>query len=155
GGLYINTANLTLQGVDANGAPITTAAAAQTDGATIVAAHQNNFGANHWIDMGGSGTTIEGLHLKAGPETDNKVVEFWANNVTIENSFIDTNADTATYTDLGNALYDPATGYTGAIAIYANEANPALPADQIHQYTIDGNILNEGVLIANGVGFGD
>jgi VCBS repeat-containing protein/parallel beta-helix repeat protein len=144
GGLYINTPDLTLQGVDANGTPITTAADAQALGPTIVAAHQNNFGANHWIDMGGSGTTIEGLHLKAGPETDNKVVEFWANDVTIENSFIDTNKAVG--------LNDV---YTGAIGIYANEADPTLVADQVHQYKIAGNILNEGVLIANGVGFGD
>ena len=77
---------------------------------TVVAAAQNMFGANHWIDAGGTGTTIEGLHLKAGPGTDNKLVEFWADNVTLENNFIDVNN---------------ASGYTGAAAIYLDEGGAA------------------------------
>ena len=69
--------------------------------------------------------------------TTNKLLEIWANNVTVENSFIDVNANP--------------TGYTGAAAIYLNDnGNPA--TDVITQYTIDHNILNEGIIVANGVG---
>ncbi|MBR0850306.1 cadherin-like domain-containing protein [Bradyrhizobium diazoefficiens] len=136
-GLYINTASLTLQGVDASGVPITSAAAAQSSGATIISAHQNNFGANHWIDVGGTNTTIEGLHLQAGPETNNKLLEVWADNVTVQNDFIDVNVGGTTYSN--------------AIAIYLND-NGTTASDNITRYDIDHNILNEGVLAANGVG---
>ena len=54
-----------------------------------MSAHQNNFGANHWVDVNGDNTVFNGVHLKAGAETDNKVLEFWANNVTVKNSFVD------------------------------------------------------------------
>ena len=107
-GIYINTASLTLQGVDANGAPITSAAVAQASGPTIISAHENDFGANDWIDTGGTNTVIAGVHLQAGPETDNKLLEVWANNVTIQNDFIDVNANPATYTaGGGNGLFVP------------------------------------------------
>jgi hypothetical protein len=87
--LYINKANLTLQGVDANGAAITTSAGAVANGATIISGHQTGFGANHWVDFGGDNTVIQGLHLQAGTETNNKLLEIWGNNVTVENNFID------------------------------------------------------------------
>src|SRR5712671_4403899 len=80
GGLYINTPNLTLQGVEANGALITTAAAAQADGAVIISGHQTDFGSNHFIGRNGDNTVIQGLHLQAGAETNNKLLEIWANN---------------------------------------------------------------------------
>jgi len=132
-GLHINTANLTLQGYSSHdGTVITTAADAKLYGPTVVAAAQNMFGANHWIDAGGSGAIIEGLHLQAGVHTDNKLIEITGNNVTVKNDFIDTFFNG---TD------------TGAAAIYLdNQGTP------INQYLIDHNILNEGIYVASGVG---
>ena len=132
GGLYIDKPDLTLQGVDATGAPITTAALAQSEGATIISGAETDFGSNHFIGQDASGTIIEGLHLAAGADTTNKLVEIAANNVTIENDFIDT-------------FYNGTD--TGAAAIYIdNEGTP------ITQYSITGNIIDEGVYVANGVG---
>jgi T1SS-143 domain-containing protein len=137
GGLYINTPNLTLQGVEANGALITTAAAAQSDGAVIISGHQTDFGSNHFIGPDADNTVIQGLHLQAGPATDNKLLEIWANNATVENNFLDVN--------IGG------TAYSGAIAIYIND-NGTPFTDEIASYTVANNILNAGVLAANGVG---
>ena len=152
-GIYIDKPDLTLQGVDATGALITTVAAAETTGATIISAHQNDFGANDWIDVGGTNTVIQGLHLQAGPETDNKLLEIWANNVTVENDFVDVNKDgQLTYSLAGsNTLFDPLTGYTGAVAIYLNDNGDPL-TDNITAYNINHNFLNEGIVVANGVG---
>lgn len=136
-GLYINKPNLTLQGVRADGSAITTAADADAFGATIIAGDENMFGANHWIDVGGTGTTIRGLHLQAGAHTTNKLLEIWADGVTVEGSFIDVNVG--------------GTNYSGAVAIYFNETVPGT-ADAITSYTITGNILNEGIVVASGVG---
>jgi Ca2+-binding RTX toxin-like protein len=136
-GVYINKANLTIQGVLSDGSVITSAANAQTYGATIIAGAENMFGANHWIDVGGTGTTISGLHLQAGPETNNKLLEIWANDVTVTNSFVDVNRGGTTY--------------TYAAAIYINETDTSA-TDVIDSYAIDGNILNEGIIVSNGVG---
>ena len=136
-GIYINTPNLTLQGVDANGAFITTSAAAQSEGATIISGAQNDFGANDWIDVGGTGTTIQGLHLQAGSQTNNKLLEDWADKVTVENDFIDVNIGGTTY--------------SGAAAIYLNDTDPGT-ASFINSYLITGNLLNDGIYVANGVG---
>ena len=119
---------------------ITDAATAQSGGPTIVAGAQNMFGANHWVDVGGDNTTFSGVHLKAGPETDNKVLEFWADNVTVVDSFIDA------YKTVGLTEV-----YTFAAAIYIND-NGVAATDEVTAYTIDGNILNEGIIVANGVG---
>lgn len=131
-GLYINKPDLTLQGVKADGTLITTAADADALGPNVIAGAQNMFGANHWIDVGGVGTSIRGLHLQAGPTTTNKLLEIWADGVTIDANFIDVGTSTAT-------------------AIYLNESDPTA-ADVITSYTINGNILNEGIVVANGVG---
>jgi len=132
GGLYIDTPNLTLQGVAADGTFITSAAQAQTSGPTIVSGAETDFGSNLFIGPDASGTTIQGLHLAAGATTTNKLVESWGNNFTIENSFIDT-------------FYNGAD--TGAAAIYIDA-----PVNPISQYLIEGNILNEGIYVANAVG---
>jgi len=132
GGFYIDKANLTLQGTKADGSYVTSAAEAQASGPVIVSAHETGFGSNLFIGPDGTGTVLNGLHLQAGPETTNKLLEFWANNVTIEHNFIDTYVNG---TD------------TGAAAIYINDAGTP-----ITQYLIDGNILNEGIYVANGVG---
>ena len=116
-GLYINKPNLTLQGVDANG-------------------HQAGFGANHWIDFGGDGTIIQGLHLQTGAETNNKLLEIWGDNVTVENSIIDIHAG--------------GTVDTGASAIYFNDNGTT--SSEISSYAITGNVLNGAIVIANGVG---
>jgi VCBS repeat-containing protein len=140
GGLYIDTPNLTLQAVHADGSPITTAADAQSFGATIVAGHENNFGANHWVDVGGDNTVFNGLHFKAGAETGNKLLEIWSDNVTVENSFV----DVYRFDGLSEV-------YTFAVAIYFND-NGSAATDEITKYTVDHNILNEGIIVANGVG---
>jgi hypothetical protein len=77
GGLFINTAGLTLQGVKSDGSLITTAADAKAFGATIISGSETDFGSNHFIGTGGNGTTIQGLHLEAGDNTTNKLVEVW------------------------------------------------------------------------------
>jgi uncharacterized repeat protein (TIGR01451 family) len=135
-GLYINKANLTLQGVDANGAAITTSAGAVANGATIISGHQAGFGANHWVDFGGDNTIIQGLHLQAGAETNNKLLEIWGNNVTVENSFID--------------IYKGGTVDTQASAIYLNDNGTA--SSEIDSYAVSGNVLNGAIVVANGVG---
>ena len=71
------------------------------------------------------------------PETGNKLLEIWANNVTIQNDFID--------------VYNAGTAYTFAAAVYLND-NGTTASDNITSYTIDHNILNEGIIVANGVG---
>jgi Ca2+-binding RTX toxin-like protein len=133
-GLYVNKANLTIQGVKSDGSLITTADDAEDFGATVIAGAQNMFGANHWIDAGGTGTTIRGLHLQAGAETDNKLLEVWADDVTIDANFID--------------VYAGGVTYTYAIGIYINEDG----VNEIESYAISGNKLNEGIMVANGVG---
>ncbi len=136
GGLYINKPDLTLQGVTADGSPITTAADAQASGATIISDHETDFGSNHFIGVDATGTTIQGLHLRAGADTTNKLVEVWADNVTLENNYVDVNNDS---------------GYTGAAAVYLNDTNVGA-ASNINSYLITGNILNDGIYVANGVG---
>jgi Ca2+-binding RTX toxin-like protein len=135
-GLYINKPNLTLQGVDATGAFITTSTAAATVGATIISGHQTGFGANHWVNFGGDGTTIQGLHLQAGLETNNKLLEIWGDNVTVKNSIID--------------IHRGGTVDTQASAIYINDNGTA--SSEISSYAITGNVLNGAIVVANGVG---
>ena len=135
-GLYINKPNLTLQGVDANGAFITTSTDAASVGATIIPGHQAGFGANHWVDFGGDGTTIQGLHLQAGAETNNKLLEIWGDNVTVKNSIID--------------IHRGGTVDTQAAAIYFNDNGTA--SSEISSYAITGNVLNGAIVVANGVG---
>lgn len=137
-GLYINKPNLTLQGVDAHGCPIMDGKQAQAEGPTIVAAHQGDpSGASFFIDVGGTNTTLEGLHLKAGFESSNKLLEFWADNVTIKGNFIDEKM--------------PDGNPTGQAAIYINEITGS-GGTPINSYTIDDNVLNSGIYVANGVG---
>jgi VCBS repeat-containing protein len=137
GGLYINKAGLTLQGVAADGSPITTAAGAMAFGATIIALRQSDFGSNHFIGAAASDTTIAGLHLQAGPQTNNKLLEIWGNNAVVENSYLDVNRGGTTY--------------SGAVAVYFND-NGTTASDAITAYAITHNILNEGIVVANGVG---
>lgn len=132
GGFFINKPNLMLQGVKADGSLITTAADAQSFGPTIITGAETDFGSNLFIGPDATGTILEGLHLAAGANTTNKLLEFWANDVTIENNFIDTFVNG---TD------------TGAAAIYIN-----VSGTPITQYLITGNILNDGIYVANGVG---
>src|SRR5262249_34278796 len=135
GGLYINKAGLTLQGVDVNGAAITSAAAAQSSGATIIAGHQTDFTSQHFVGVGATGLTIQGLHLQTGAgEFGGKLLEIWADGATIENNFLDVNIGGTTY--------------SGAAAIYFND-NGNAASDNIHSYTVDHNILNEGVIVSN------
>ncbi len=132
-GLYINTPDLTLQGYSSvDGSMITTAAQAEAAGPTVISGAQADFGANLLIGTNGSGTTIEGLHLAAGPDTTNKLLEITADGVTIKNDFVDTNFGG---TD------------TGAAAIYIDNQGTA-----INSYLIDHNILNEGIYVASGTG---
>ncbi len=132
GGLFIDKPNLTLQGVKADGTPIDTAAGARDFGATIVSGAQTDFGANHLVAA--SGATIQGLHLKAGASTDNKLLEIWADGFQVLNSFVDT-------TRAGDVA-------TTAVTIYINE----VAGTQIDSYRIEGNILNKGIYVANGTG---
>jgi hypothetical protein len=136
GGLFINTAGLTLQGVKSDGSLITTAADAKAFGATIISGSETDFGSNDFIGTGGNGTTIQGLHLKAGDNTTNKLVEISGDHVTIKNNFIDVNN---------------ASGYTGAAAIYLDDPI-AGPVSSVNSYLIAGNELNDGIYVANGVG---
>ena len=137
-GLYINTAGLTLQGFDASGQIITDAETARTAGPVVISGAENNFGANHWIDADGDGVTIAGLHLQAGAETTNKLLEIWGDAATITDNFVDT--------FIGGDSAAP----SWAAAIYLNE----VAGQPINSYAIDGNVLNEAIYVANGVGDG-
>lgn len=137
GGLYISK-TLTLQGYSGlDGSMVTSAATAQQYGPTIISGSQTDFGSNDFIGVNAANTVINGLHLQAGESTNNKLLEIWGNNATVTNSYLDVNA--------------PIAGYTGAVAIYLNDnGDPA--TDNITSYTINGNDLNEGIVVANGVG---
>jgi VCBS repeat-containing protein len=138
-GLYINK-TVELYGYGgAGGALITDAAVAAASGPTIISGAQAGFGANFWIDTGGDNVVIQGLHLQAGAATDNKLVEVWGDNITLQHNFIDVN--------VGGVE----SGYTYAIAVYFND-NGTESSDEISSFLVNGNILNEGVYIANGVG---
>ncbi len=140
-GLYINK-SVSLYGYSsADGALVTDAQTAKDSGPTVIAGHQTGFGANHWIDAGGDNVLIQGLHLQAGPETNNKLLEIWGDNATVQHSFIDVN--------LGGVP----SGYTFAAAVYIND-NGTEASDDITAFTINNNILNEGIIVANGVGDG-
>ena len=138
GGLFIDTPNLTLQGVEADGMPIMSVTDANKDTLPlIISGAQTDFGSNIFIGPDADNTVIQGLHLQAGAETNNKLLEIWANNVTVENNFLDVNIGGTTY--------------SGAIAVYFND-NGTPFTDQIASYTVANNILNEGIDISNGVG---
>lgn len=140
-GLYINTAGLTLVGFSsATGLAVVDAAEAKASGPVVIAGAQNQFGANHWIDVGGTGTVIHGLHMKAGPATGNKLLEIWADGTVIEDSYLNV------YATIG---LDEV--YSFAAAIYINETIPGA-ADAVTSYDIRDNILNEGIIVASGVG---
>ena len=138
GGLFINTPNLTLEGVGADGTPFLSVTDANKGLLpTIISGAQTDFGSNIFIGPNADNTTIEGLHLQAGPQTDNKLLEIWANDATIENNFLDTN--------IGGTVP------SGAIAIYFND-NGTTFTDEIASYTVAGNILTDGIDASNGVG---
>jgi T1SS-143 domain-containing protein len=156
GGLYIDTPNLTLQGVDATGAAFTSVTDANKALLpTIIPGSETDFGSNIFIGPDAANTTLQGLHLQAGPDTTNKLLEIWADNATVENNFLDVDANPATYAlatgPNANPLFDPVTGYTGAIAIYFND-NGTEFTDRIASFNVSNNILDEGVDISNGVG---
>ena len=132
GGFFIDKPNLTLQGVKSDGSFVTSAADAKASGPTIISGSETEYGSNLFIGPNAAGTVLQGLHLAAGPKTTNNLVEFWTNNVTIENDFIDA---VVNGTD------------TQAAAIYIN-----VSGTPITQYLITGNILNESIVVANGVG---
>ncbi len=97
---------------------------------------QTDFGSNIFVGPDADNTVIQGLHLQAGSETSNKLLEIWANNVTVKNDFIDTFFN----------------GHdTGAAAIYFND-NGTTFTDEIASYDVADNILNNSVVISNGVG---
>ena len=139
-GLYINTAGLTIQGFsDATGLAVSSAQDAKDHGPTIISGAETNFGANFWIDSGGDHVTLTGLHLEAGNTTTNKLVEIWGDNATLTHNFVD--------------VYTTGGDYTFAAALYVND-NGTEASDDITHLTVDGNILNEGVILANGAGNG-
>lgn len=137
-GLYVNTANLSFYGYSANsGALVTSGTDAQANGPTIVSGAENNFGASHWVDVGGEGASFTGVHFQAGPETGNKVLEIWADDTSLTNSFVD--------------AYNPDGDYTYATALYFNDVGDA-STDSINSFTVSGNVFNEGIVLSNGVG---
>ncbi|HEY8382635.1 MAG TPA: NosD domain-containing protein [Microvirga sp.] len=142
-GLRITKADLTFQGVDANGNFIDTAEAARSGGPVIVSGAQNMFGANHWIDSTADNTVLRGLTLKAGSQTNNKLLEIWGDNATVEASFLDV------------MIAEGQSSF--AAAVYLNDSQTPSqggedPGDDITRYTIRNNALNEGIIIANGMG---
>ncbi|HLH92421.1 MAG TPA: hypothetical protein VKX28_28665 [Xanthobacteraceae bacterium] len=138
GGLFINTPNLTLEGVTADGTPFTSVSDANKDLLpTVISGAQTDFGSNIFVGPNADDTVIEGLHLQAGPETNNKLLEIWANNATVENNFLDV--------DIGG------TTYSGAIAIYFN-GNGSDFTHEVDALNVSNNILNEGIDLSNGVG---
>ena len=102
----------------------------------MISGHQTDFGSNHFIGFGGDNVTIQGLHLQAGAETNNKLLEIWGDNATVKNNFIDVNVGGTTY--------------SFATAVYLNDNGTT--SSEIAAYAIDHNILNEGIIVANGVG---
>jgi hypothetical protein len=81
GSLFINKAGLTLQGIDEDGQPITSVSGVK---ATVTAGAQAGFGANFFVGPDGDGVTIRGIKLQAGEQTDNKLLEVWGDNFTVE-----------------------------------------------------------------------
>ena len=139
GGLYINKPDLTLQGVKPTARRSPSASRGASDGPTIISGHQDRLRCRpyHWVDFGGDNTVFQGLHLQIGRNRTNRSSSRSGRTTSqFENSFIDVNA--------------PNTGYSGAVAIYINDNGTALTRSTPTRST--GNILNEGIVVANGVG---
>ncbi|RYG12725.1 MAG: hypothetical protein EON92_07520, partial [Burkholderiales bacterium] len=138
-GLLINK-SVTIQGVDANGAPITATAGIV---AKIYSDVQSNWGTNFFVTA--ENVTITGLAFVAkdvGGEV-NKAFEIVANNFTLANSSV-----------------GAAAGVEIGATIYLNDDvvpqpfNPATFVSDIAKVTITGNKLYGDVSITNGVGYG-
>ncbi len=76
GGLFINTPNLTIQGVSDTGTLFTSVSDANKSLLpTIIPGAETDFGSNIFIGPNGDNTVLNGLHLQAGPDTTNKLLE--------------------------------------------------------------------------------
>ncbi|GAA4226544.1 Ca2+-binding RTX toxin-like protein [Sagittula marina] len=144
--LSIETDNLTIMGVDANGVPIEDATATE---ATLTLGYQSAWGSYAFLE--GSGTTISGLQIEGagydyGVETGtgvNKIIEVVGDDFTLTNS-------TVTAPD----------GVWIASAVYINDrsvsagTDPTTFVSDISSYSINNNVLHGAVALANGPGTG-
>ena len=140
--------SVTIEGVDASGNVITSAANTK---ATIVSSVESDWGTNFYITA--AGVTISGLTLQAtdntyvgpGPLQNqgivNKAVEDVANDFTLENSVV----DAANGVPLGSSVYidDP------------NATTSPSFVSSITQYNVTNNVLDGDFVELSGVGFGD
>ncbi len=127
-GLYIATNGLTIQGVDSGGAPITNPALVQ---ATVNTISNLCFGPDGML-VTGDNVTIAGIRVGTNTGGQNKTIEIWGDNFTLEN------CDLA---DVQGSIYiqDPASTAT---------------TSHVQTYTIRGNIFENALSldINNGAG---
>nr|MCU0507753.1 DUF1565 domain-containing protein [Anaerolineae bacterium] len=131
-GLFMATNGVTLQGVKADGSPIT----AYTDVATTITTNAtNNFGhSGIWVEA--DDVTIAGLGIDRNIPGDNKTIEVVGNNFTLK-------ASTVTVPD-------------GWGSVYINDwrYNAATNTSYLTKYTIDGNWIKDGSSVDVGDGAG-
>lgn len=134
-GLFIYKDGVTLRGVDANGQLITDPNSVL---ATITAAYQTGFGAQHFVS--GNNVTIEGLGFRPAATGDNKTLEVVGDNFTLQNSVID---------NRGNAT---------SANIYIDDMELGGGRPLVERFNIQNNIFYGGntagaiVVVAAGVG---
>ena len=135
-GLFINTDNLTIQGVKADGAVITNYAEAA---ATVTTNATNSFGYSG-IFVQSNNVTITGLRIGANTPTNNKTIEVIGDNFTLRNCDFDVAIDVD--------------GYGGSVYLNDWRYNAVTPQSYVKQYTIENNRFQHdtGITIASGVG---
>ena len=136
--------SVTIEGVDSNGKPITSASGTQ---ATIISSIELDWGTNFYVTA--PNVTITGLTFQASDLEDgvhqgyvNKAFEVVANNFTLENSLV----DAASGVPLGSSVY------VDELTVPSNLSG--YQAD-ISSFDIAHNILTGDFVEANGVGYGD
>ncbi len=145
-GLLVNKSGLTIEGVDANGNPITSASDTQ---ATIVSSIESDWGTNFYItapNVTMSGLAFQATDLEYGQNPENtgivnKAIEDIANNFTLEDSLV----GAINGVPLGSSVYidDP------------NATTSPSFVSSINQYNVTNNILDGDFVEASGVGFND
>jgi hypothetical protein len=130
-GLFVAKDDLTLQGVDGSGTPITSSAGVL---ARVDTNATNNFGPSGiWVE--GDGVTIRGLQVGTNASGQNKTIEVIGDDFSLLDSDLD---------DPGGSLY-------------FNDWRFNVPGDTsyVQSYTIDGNVFAAGssIDLASGAGY--
>lgn len=133
-GLFIAKGNLTIQGVNASGQPLTGVPQSSTVMPEVTTNATNNYGLSGiWVE--GGNVTISGLRVLNNVSGENKTIEVVGNAFTLKHSHINVTGGGSVY--LNDWLYDSAT-----------------PKAHVESYTIESNLFDKGASldIASGPG---